>query len=162
MVFNVQDHGNQPLRRDRDVDDMNPPTVWNCTICTTGTKTTLSNCNCEISMVRTMVISHCAKTGVSTTGKELQLLNCGTCRWTTTGTSTTLSENCTMSMKSWTMGNCLCATTGRSGKWPAPVVAQRSASTPCPGTATVESPETSTVSTVRICLCSNRSRCRLT
>ena len=28
---NVQDHGNQPLRHDRDVDDMKPPAVWNCT-----------------------------------------------------------------------------------------------------------------------------------
>ena len=37
--------------------------------CTTGTKTTMSNCNCEISMVRTMGINHSAKTGVSTTVK---------------------------------------------------------------------------------------------
>ena len=37
--------------------------------CTTGTKTTMSNCNCEISMVRTLGINHCAKTGVSTTVK---------------------------------------------------------------------------------------------
>ena len=29
----------------------------------------MSNCNCEISMVRTMGINHCAKTGVSTTVK---------------------------------------------------------------------------------------------
>ena len=80
MVFNAQDHGNQPLRRDRDVDDMKPPAVWNCTPCTTRTKTTLSNCNCEISMAETMGISHCARTGVSTTEEELQLRNCGTCR----------------------------------------------------------------------------------
>ena len=37
--------------------------------CTTGTKTALSNCNCEISMAGAMGISHCAKTGVSTTVK---------------------------------------------------------------------------------------------
>ena len=37
--------------------------------CTTRTRTTLSNCNCEISMAEAMGISHCAKTGVSTTVK---------------------------------------------------------------------------------------------
>ena len=58
MVFDMQDHENQPLRHGRDVDSS-----MNCTFCTTGTKTTLSNCNCEISMVRTMGISHCEKQG---------------------------------------------------------------------------------------------------
>ena len=58
MVFDMQDHDNQPLRHGRDVDSS-----MNCTFCTTGTKTTLSNCNCEISMVRTMGISHSEKQG---------------------------------------------------------------------------------------------------
>ena len=38
--------------------------------CTTGTKTTLSNCSCEISMAETMGISNCAKTRMSTTVKN--------------------------------------------------------------------------------------------
>ena len=107
---NMQDHENQPLRHGRDVDSS-----MNCTFCTTGTKTTLSNCNCEISMVRTMGNSHSEKQGCQRPWRTATAEQ-GHLSLTNTGTTTTLSENCTMKMKSWTMGNCLCATTGMSGQ----------------------------------------------
>ena len=75
MVFDMHYHANQPLRHGRDVDGS-----MNCTLCTTGTKTTLSNCNCEISMDRDHGDQPLRKTGVSTTRGELQLRNRGTCR----------------------------------------------------------------------------------
>ena len=112
------------LRHNRDVDDMKQT-------CTTGTKTTLSNCNCAISMAETMGISNCAKTGMSTTVK-----NCNS------GTAAPVVDQQRAQQLP-------CPRTAlkarRAGPWgtvsapqqecpdnPAPVVAQRSASTPCP------------------------------
>ena len=123
MVFDMQDHENQPLHHGRDVDSS-----MNCTFCTTGTKTTLSNCNCEISMVRTMGISHGEKQGCQRPWRTATAEQ-GHLSLTNDGPTTTLSENCNMKRKSWTMGNCLCAQQECQDN-PAPVVAQRQASTP--------------------------------
>ena len=85
--------------------------------CTTGTKTTMSNCNCEISMVRTMGINHCAKTGVSTTVKtataELRHLSL-----TNNGHNSNLVRELHHEQEELDHGNCLCATTGMSGQRP--------------------------------------------
>ena len=140
------------------IDDMKPPAVWNCTHCTTGTKSTLSNCNCEISMARAMgdqptlrkdggvndrrrtataELRHLSLTNdghIINLVRELHLeheeLDNG---------ELPLRHNRNVRTKS---GTCRCTTKCEQ---------------PCPGTASVESPVTSTVSTVRFCLCCHRN-----
>ena len=83
--LNSLDHEDLPLRHEGSVDDRDELQLrkfrsfvhgdinheatnsMELHTCTTRTKTTMSNCNCEISMVRTTGINHCAKTEVSTT-----------------------------------------------------------------------------------------------
>ena len=69
MVFNVQDHGNQPLRRNRDVDDMKPPTVWNCTPAQQGRRPSCQTVTVKSLRSGPWGSDTAPKTGVSTTVK---------------------------------------------------------------------------------------------